>query len=71
MANLLGPALVDSLRRIVEDAARATEADERALESERPLFGALLDASIPQFGSHWRVTKKQLAANVQRTRKAS
>lgn len=47
MPNLLTPSLLDSLRRIVEDAAQATEKDDRAIEAERPLFGRLLDASIP------------------------
>lgn len=49
MPNLLTPKLLDSLRRIVEDAALATEADERRLEAERPLFGRMLDPAIPIF----------------------
>jgi hypothetical protein len=55
-------ALLQSLQRIVHDASRATEADDRALEQEQPVFGRLLDASIPTFASYRRTMEKRRAA---------
>lgn len=50
-------ALLPSLQRIVEDASRATAADEIALAKERPVFERLLDPDIPQFPGFKRVGK--------------
>ena len=47
-------ALLPDLLGIVEDASRATVADDRAIAREVPLFAEMLDSTIPYMSSMQR-----------------